>query len=573
MLGQLIRDWWQRRQAATGGAMALYRQGQALQDAQRLDKAAEHYRRALVLDPGFAEAHNNLGLIHQDMGRGGEAAQCFGSAIAANPALPQPYVNLGNLLQSQHELDGALANYDAALARDPGNWMAHNNRANLLLERGEHAAARAAFARAMALDPANPLAASNKLNWDAEALESAPEQLFQEYLAWGRNFAEPLARTGLAHTNSPDAERVLRLGYVSPDFRQHAMRHFIEPLLEHHDASAFELHCYSNVARPDAATARFKSMCAHWHEVAADSDAKLAQRISDDGIDLLVDLAGQTADNRLLVFARKPAPVQFTFQGHPNTTGVRAIDYRITDAETDPPGMTERYYVEQLLRLPDSLWCYQPAESASEIGPLPALANGYITFGSFNRMTKVTGAVIDTWARLLHRVPSSRLLMIAVASGETQRSVRAAFAAHGIDAARLILFPSVSLQDCMLLRNRVDIALDPYPINGGTTTCDSLWMGVPTVSLAGRVSAARAGASLLPQVGLAEMVAGDVDAYIETAATLAADLPRLRNIRAALREKMRASPLTDGARFVRNLESLYRQAWISWCEIQAKPAN
>ncbi len=568
MLGKLIRGWRRRQAVGNGSAMAFYREGQALQDAQRLDEAADRYQRALALAPGLAEAHNNLGLIHQAMGGGIDAALSFGSAITANPALPQPYINLGNLLQTQHQLDGALANYDAALARDPGNWMAHNNRANVLLERGEHAAARAAFAPAMPLDPANPVAASNKLNWDAETLAAAPEQLFQEYLAWGRHFAEPLARAGIVYANTPDPERVLRLGYVSPDFRQHAMSHFIEPLLKHHDASAFELHCYSNVARPDAATERFKAMCRHWHEVAADSDAKLAQRIIDDGIDLLVDLAGHTADNRLLVFARKPAPVQFTFQGHPNTTGVRAIDYRISDAETDPPGMTERYYVERLLRLPDSLWCYQPAADAPAVAPLPAIANGYVTFGSFNRMTKVTAAVIEAWARLLVRVPSSKLVMIAVAAGETQRRVRATFASHGIDAGRLELFPSVSLHECFFLRNRVDVALDPFPINGGTTTCDSLWMGVPTVTLAGRVSAARAGASLLPQIGLADLVVGDVDAYLEIAAGLAANLPRLLQIRAALRDKMRGSPLTDGARFVRNLELLYRETWKAWCRTQ-----
>jgi predicted O-linked N-acetylglucosamine transferase (SPINDLY family) len=568
MLGRLLKDWWRRlagRAGSAGEALALYREGVALGEANRNAEAAERYRRALGIDPGLAEAYNNLGRIHEMNARNEEAAECYRRAIVCKPELPHPYINLGNMLMRNYDLDGAYRNYEAALKHDPAMWVAHNNRANILLHRGEHAAARAAFSAAIALSPDDPVAASNKLNCDVEALAAKPREQFQEYLEWGRRFAEPLLPASLRHANASGANRRLRLGYVSPDFRKHAMGYFIEPMLEHCDAAAFEVVCYNNFAQADSMTARFKSLAHQWRDVAELADQELAQLIVDDGIDLLVDLAGHSSDNRLLVFARKPAPVQFTYLGYPNTTGVRAIDYRITDAYADPPGLTEAYYVERLLRLPHCMWCYRAPDYAPDVGPLPAVANGFITFGSFNSFMKVTDGVIDAWARLLALVPGSRLLMATVAEGAAQARARDTFAARGIGADRLQLVPRMMADAYFELRNRVDIALDPFPVNGGTTTCDTLWMGVPTVTLAGSVFVARAGVSLLTNLGLPELVAADLDGYIDIAAGLAADLPRLQALRAGLRERMRASPLCDAPRFVRNLERLYRDAWIAWC--------
>jgi predicted O-linked N-acetylglucosamine transferase (SPINDLY family) len=299
------------------------------------------------------------------------------------------------------------------------------------------------------------------------------------------------------------------------------------------------------------------------------SDDQVARLIREDGIDMLVDLAGHTLGSRLLVFARKPAPVQLTFMGYVNTTGVAAIDYRITDAVADPPGVNDARYTERLLRLPTSLFGYRPPDDAPAVGPLPAVANGFPTFGSFNNFSKITSAVVDTWVQLLLKSPQSRLIMFGVPAGETQRRVRESFAAHGVDPARLELHARTGFADYLQIHNRVDIALDPFPFNGGATTCHALWMGVPTVALAGEVFAARTGMSLLNAVGLPELVASDVNDYIEIAANLAVDLPRLGAMRAGLRERMRSSSVGDLPRFVANLEGLYRGAWQEWCATQA----
>jgi protein O-GlcNAc transferase len=578
MLLRLLSDWWrQRRDTATDSqpeaALALYREGVALGEDNRHDEAEDRYRRALLLDPRLAEAHNNYGRIHELRGRNAEAAESYRRAIACKPSLPQPHVNLGNLLQRRNELDAAYEQYEIALALDPGCWEAENNRTNIMVERGEHEAARAAVAGVAASRPDDPVAASHRLNRDFYDLASSPELLFQEYLAWGKRYADPLTDARPVLTNSPDPGRRLRLGYVSPDFRRHAMGFFIEPLLVHADATAFEVTCYNNWPNPaDSMAARFRTLAHRWRDIAFVDDAELARQIAADGIDLLVDLAGHTAGNRLLAFARKPAPLQFTYLGYPNTTGVAAIDYRISDALADPPGMTEAFHTETLLRLPGCWCCYRAPDDAPDIGPLPAFASGRVTFGSFNAFTKVTGAVLDTWAALLREVPDSKLLMITVAAGVAQRNVREAFAARGIGAERLELCPKLSFYDYLSMRNRVDIALDPFPINGGTTTCESLWMGVPTITLAGRVFIARAGASLLTNAGLPELIARDVDDYVEIAAALASDLPRLAAMRAGLRERVRASPLCDAPRLVANLESLYREAWREWCVRRAGAA-
>jgi predicted O-linked N-acetylglucosamine transferase (SPINDLY family) len=567
MLGRLFETIWRRLRGkpGAGAALGLYREGVALGLQSRFDEAAVLYRQALALDPSLAEAHNNLGRVLEIRGDNAGAAECYQRAIGVKPGLPHPYVNLGNLLQRRNDLDAAFAQYEEALARDPTIWEAQNNLANILLERGEHEAAREAFARAVRLRPDDPIAASNTLNCEIYALADSPERLLQEYRAWARRFAEPLRAEIPEHTNQPDPQRRLRIGYVSPDFRKHAMGYFIEPILQHHDAAKFEVTGYSNWPRPDPMTARFRELSHRWRDIAFMTDADVAQTIAADRIDLLVDLAGHTSDNRLLLFARKPAPLQFTFLGYPNTTGIAAIDYRITDALADPPGMTDAHYTERLLRLPASLWCYRAPEYAPDVGPLPARTNGFVTFGSFNGFLKITDAVIDVWASLLARVAGSRLLMITVAKGEAQRRLREAFDAHGIDAGRLELYPKVPVDDYLAMRNRVDIALDSFPCNGGTTTCDSLWMGVPTVTLEGRVFVSRAGVSLMTNVGLPELIARDVDEYVDIAAGLAADRARLEFMRSGLRARMRASPLCDAPRFVADLERLYRDAWTEWC--------
>jgi protein O-GlcNAc transferase len=579
MLLQLLRERWRRlregRGSASGAdAQALYREGVALEKERRFDAAEQRYRRAVELDPGFAKAHNNLGVLLEFRGRDAEAADCYRHAAVDDPALPQPRVNFGNLQRKRGDLDAAGESYRIALALDPANVEAQDNLGNVLLERGEHAAARAAHLRAAELAPESEIVASNLLNCDNYSAILSPQEKFEAHKAWGRKFAEPLAARRQPWASTPEPGRRLRIGYVSPDFRAHAMSYFIQPLLELADPVGFELYCYNNCHQPDAVTARLRALVPHWRDIAAASDDDVARLVRRDGIDLLVDLAGHTAGGRLLVFAEKPAPVQLTFMGYVNTTGVTAIDYRITDAVADPAEAGDARYTERQLRLPGSLFGYRPPDDASEVGPLPALANGFPAFGSFNNFAKITTAVIDTWAQLLLKLPQSRLVMLGVPAGATQRRVRASFAGHGVDPARLELQARSGFADYLQTHNRVDIALDPFPFNGGVTTCHALWMGVPTVTLEGEVFAARTGTSLLRAIGLPELVASGVDDYVEVAANLAADLPRLAALRAGLRERMRNSPVGDLPRFVADLERLYRGVWLEWCAAQnAKTAR
>ena len=573
MLLQLLRERWRRLRgtgspASGGTAQALYREGVALEERHRFDDAESRYRRAVELDPDFAKAHNNLGVLLEFRGCDAEAADCYRRAAAVDPALPQPRVNFGNLLRRTGDLDAAVENYRVALALDLANVEAQDNLGNVLLERGEHAAARAAHLLAAQLAPDSEVVASNLLSCDNYSAIVSPRDKFLAHVAWGRKFAEPLAAVFEPWTNLPEPGRRLRIGYVSPDFRLHAMSYFIEPLLQLADPRAFELFCYSNWHRTDAVTARFRTLVPHWRDIAAMGDDDVVRLIRQDEIDLLVDLAGHTSGSRLLVFARKPAPVQLTFMGYVNTTGVSAIDFRITDAVADPPGLSESRYTERQLRLPVSLFGYRPPDDAPAVGALPALANGFPTFGSFNNLAKITSAVIETWAQLLVRSPEARLIMFGVPQGETQRRLRASFAGHGVDPARLELQVRTGFADFLRAHNRVDIALDPYPFNGGATTCHALWMGVPTVTLAGDVFAGRTGLSLLNAIGLPELAASDENGYIEVAAALAADLPRLGALRAGLRERMRNSPVGDLPRFVAAMEKLYRGAWQDWCARQ-----
>jgi predicted O-linked N-acetylglucosamine transferase (SPINDLY family) len=567
MLSRLVALWRRRRAHPVPAAepQALYREGVELEDARRFDDAERRYRRALELEPGLAKAHNNLGVLLDFRGRDVEAAEHFRRAIASDPALPQPLVNLGNLLQRGNDLDAAADCYRAALVLDSGNVEAQGNLANILLERGEHAAARAAYARAAELAPASAVAASNRLAFENYSDGVTPAAQFQAHLDWGRRFAAPLARPHANWPNPPDPDRRLRLGYVSPDFRQHAMSAFVGPLLEFADTAAFELFCYNDTQRPDAFTARLRKLTLHWRDTATLDDAALARLIAEDRVDVLVDLAGHTSHGRLLAFARQPAPVQLAYLGYVNTSGVTAVGYRITDAIADLPGASESRYVERLLRLPHSIFGYRPPHDAPAVGPLPALNRGNVSFGSFNNFAKITRAVSATWARLLSAVPRSRLIMLSVARGETQKRTLEAFAGHGIDPARVEFHARLAAVDYLRMHNRVDIALDPFPFNGGATTCNALWMGVPVLTLAGDVFAGRTGLSLLSAIGLPELAARDGEDYVRIAHGLAADLPRLAELRAGLRKRMRTSPVCDLPQFVADIERLYRGAWRRWC--------
>jgi predicted O-linked N-acetylglucosamine transferase (SPINDLY family) len=543
---------------------ALSNLGKILRDMGRYDEAIAACRQAIALDPNFAEAYSKLGVALRDQGRLEEAVVAFRQAIALEPKDPEPYCNLGVALKDQGRLEEAIAAYRQALALNPNMVEAYHNLGNELREVGQLDEAIAAYRQALALRPDCVADHSNLVytlhfhpGYEAEAIA-------EEHRRWNRQFAEPLQKFIQPHGNNRDPERRLRIGYVSPDFGHHPVGRFLLPLLTHHNKHEVEVFAYSQVRRPDEMTPRFVACADKWRSIVDLSDVQVAELIRADQIDILVDLTMHLANNRLLVFARKPAPVQATWLAYAGTTGLSAIDYRLSDPYLDPPGRDETVYSEQTVRLPETYWCYQPVDGLPEVGALPALEKGFVTFGCLNSFYKVNDGVLRVWARLLRKVPQSRLRLFAREASHRRR-VQEVMAQEGVEIARVLFADWMPLLDYYRLYNTIDIGLDTFPYGGGTTTCDAMWMGVTTVSLAGRTAVGRGGVSILSNVGLAELVAGTEADYCRFAAELAADLQRLGQLRSTLRERMKASPLMDGPRFARNMEAAYRQMWRRWC--------
>ena len=542
--------------------------GNVLHALGQTEQANAAFRRATECDPNHAEAHFNLGNGLFDQNRLAEAAASYRRALAIRPHNPDALCNLGNVLEAQGELDEAVAAYRNALVLRPDLAHVHNNLGNILKERGLTVEAAASYRRALAINPAlagvhsNLLFALNYAGHDAAAL-------FAEHLGWARQHAEPLTALAAAHGNVAEPLRRLKIGYVSADLREHPVARFIEPVLARHDRVGFEIFCYSNDDGADEVTARLRASSDHWRTIAGLGDAAAEQTIRADGIDILVDLSGHTARNRLTLFARRPAPVQATWIGYPNTTGMSAMAYRLTDACADPAGAADSLHSETLVRLPRTFLCYRPEPESPEVGPLPAATAGYVTFGSFNNLPKITPEVVAVWARILARLPHARLLLKSgpLADAAARSRYLALFAEQGIAAQRITLAAKVAaVSGHLALYNEVDIGLDPFPYNGTTTTCEAMWMGVPVVTLAGERHAARVGVSLLGAVGLDELVAENEEAYVEKAVALASDLERLSSLRAGLRPRVQQSPLCDEAGFTRALEDSYRAMWKTWCE-------
>lgn len=388
------------------------------------------------------------------------------------------------------------------------------------------------------------------------------DAVFEEHLEWGRVAEARVPRLEL-DTPAEDTRRCLRVGYLSPDFREHSVASFIEPVLRQHDRSRFEVCCYSSLPMPDETTRRIREAVDVWRDIDKLSDGEAARLIREDRIDILVDLSGHTAGGRLGIFAARPAPIQMTWMGYPNATGLRTIDYRITDGVADPAG-EEAHYSEELLRLDGCFLCYQPVTDAPEVAPLPALTNGHVTFGSFNNFSKINPGVLQLWAEVLKQVPGSRLLLKcpALTDATVRGRVSAALQALGIGTERVdLLGHTRTRQEHLALYARVDIAVDTFPYNGTTTTCEALWMGVPVLSLVGKRHAGRVGASLLSAAGLSDWLADTPESFVAIAQTMVADVTRLARLRGSLRGQLAESSLCDAAGFVRRLEAVMQQAW------------
>jgi predicted O-linked N-acetylglucosamine transferase (SPINDLY family) len=544
--------------------------GNALSVLGQMEDAIARYRRALALQPGNATVHNNLGNTLARTGQTEEAVAHYRRALALRPDSAQIHNNLGNALATFGRSREAIGHYERALAIQPGNAEAHGNLANALAACGRADEAFARFERALALTPNNDATYSNLLLVMNACARFDAEIVFAAHRRYAERFEAPLMTSWPKHANDRTPDRPLRIGYVSADLRLHSVAWFIEPVLANHGRERFDVYAYHGHEVEDEVSRRLHSHVTQWRRLVGLSDEEVARGIQEDRIDVLVDLSGHTAMNRLLVFARKPAPVQVTWLGYPNTTGLAAMDYRLTDRFADPEGMTERYHTETLWRLPESFSCYRPPESAPEVGALPYTESNVITFGSFNNRSKVGPEVVALWARVLHAVPGSRLMLKGKGydDGSVQQALRDAFRAHGIGAERLRLHGGNDSHTEHLQRyHEIDIALDPFPYNGTTTTCDALWMGVPVVTLAGTTHVMRVGVSLLNHMGLTEWIAGSTEEYVEIAARCAADFQRLAALRRQLRARMTSSPLTDAQAFTRHLESAYRSMWRQWCGV------
>jgi len=533
----------------------------------RPDMAVELLQRAIAIDPTHAGYHSNLGRLLLDQGQLDGAIAAFRQALVCQPDFPEACNNLGVAHSKKGELDQAVACYRRAIALAPNSTDAYNNLGAILKEQGQLDEALACYDRALAINPALAGTHSNKLF----ALHFHPaidaRAIYQEHRRWNQIHAAPLGlppHTRGAHGNERSPERPLRIGYLSPDFRDHPVGRFLLPLLAAHDHEQCNIYCYYAMTGSDSVTERLAAAADQWRNIAGLTDAAAAQTIAADGIDILVDLAMHTAGNRLLIFARKPAPVQITYLAYCSTTGLDAMDYRLSDPYLDPPGGDQTLYAEQTVRLPETYWCYQPSIPTPAVGPLPMLSAGHITFGSLNNFNKLKPTTLAVWCRLLQAVGQSRLLLYAH-EGSHRQWVRDLLAQAGVDPQRVDFVARTPTTEYFQWYHRIDIALDPFPYGGGTTICDALWMGVPVISLAGQTAVSRGGLSILSNAGLPELVAANAAQYVTIASDLATNTARLADLRRTLRERLTPSPLMDAPRFARHIEAAYRGMWRNWC--------
>jgi len=536
--------------------------------AGNLEVALAHVERAVALRPDAAVCRNNLGQVLERLGRDDEAARCYDVAIELDPGYAEAPNNLGIIRARQDRTTDAEALYRKAIDLDGEYAEPHTNLGNLLKDRGELDAAIGCYRRAIDLRPDLAALGSNLLLTLHYHPDYSPADLEREHRSWAERHVAPLRAVRRPHENRREPDRRLRIGYVSPDFREHSVARFVLPLFREHDRRQVELFAYSDVTRPDPVTALVRDQVDRWRDVAMLDDEKLVDIVRADGIDILVDLAAHSGHNRLLTFARKPAPVQVTYLAYCSTTGVDAIDYRVTDRFLDPPG-EQGHYTETSIYLPHCYWCYSaPALPDSGRPPATERSAGPPTFGCLNNFAKVTDVTLALWMRLLRRVPEARLLVYARTEAHRDR-VRRAMRETEVKESRAAFVGLQPLADYLETYRLIDVALDPHPYGGGTTTCDALWMGVPVVSLAGRTAVSRAGSTLLSNVGLERLVARSEEQYVELAAALIRDERGLAGLRRDLRHSIESSPVMDSRLFARDLEAAFRTVWRAWCEGRA----
>ena len=545
---------------------AHYNLGSSLYIQGNFIEAVNSYEQLLALTPDNADAYNKLGIAYHAQGKLKEAIQSYKRALSLAPNLVQGSNNMGCALCEQGEIEEAVASFNQALKLKPDYAEAHCNLGNALKEQGLIEEAISSYRRTLALKPNYTDAYSNLLLTLHYSTQIDSKSLFKEHLNWAERFKlNPDISNQFANNKEP--EKKLKIGYLSPDFRSHSIAYFLEPIFAHHNKEHFEIFCYSAVMRPDETTQRLKSMADNWKSVIGLSINQIISQIRNDEIDILIDLVGHTGKNYLLVFAHKPAPVQVSYLGYPNTTGLKVMDYRLSDGYTDPPGETEKLYTEKLIRLEPTAWTYRPFGTSPPFSELPAHNRGFITFGSFNTFPKLNQKVYQLWGNILLNVPGSKLVLKTKSLGNNsvRKHVYDCFMSMGISEDRIILLSHETTYNRHLERyHEIDIALDPFPYHGTTTTCEALYMGVPVITLEGDEHRSRVGVSLLNQVGLQNLIAKNEEDYVAIASSLALDLEALADLRKTLRFRMEKSPLMDEAGFTRGLENAYRVMWKKW---------
>lgn len=548
-------------------ALAHYNLGHALQQTGKLNDAVEYFKNALHLAPEFAQAHFALGNAWQDLGELTSAEQSYRRCIKANPEFAGAHNNLGNVLEKSRRTTEATQCYLNALAIDSSMAVTHNNLA-CSQTFTDLESALSGFRRALEIKPDYVGAHNNLLFNLVHSEASTAESLFIEHTRFGTQFEAPLREHWPKHANTRDPLRRLKVGFVSADFCGHAVAHFFEPVItELAKFATYSLYAYHNGAIVDDVTQRLRKHFACWNTVFALTDEALAQKIVDDGIDILIDLSGHTGNNRLLTFARKPAPVQLSWIGHPSTTGLRAIDYFLTDRHLTPPGIFDNQFTEKLVYLP-VVAPFLLFDDAPPVNPLPALSNGYLTFGSFHKLSKLNRAVVALWSKLLKALPDSRICLGNMPAPGEFNPLIDWFVQEGIARDRLNIYPRSDIQSYLELHQKIDICLDTFPFSGYTVTHLALLMGVPTLSLPGKTPATRQGLVALAHVGLEDFAASSAEDFIQKGASWATDLASLARLRAGMRRRIAESPDRQPEFVVGAVARAFRIMWERWCAHQ-----
>ncbi len=541
--------------------------GDALFATGKLDEAIEAYRQHIRRHPIDALGHNALAKALRVQGKLDESIDSYRRVVQLCPGNPEAHLTLADALRDRGELAQAAIGYREAIRLKPNHAIAVNNLGYALAMQGHIEEAIGCFKNALRIKPRFALAQSNLAFFMNYMPGATAEAVAGQYRRWAKKHTRQ-PQQARSYNNTRDPDRRLRIGYLSPAFRAHPVGRFFDAFLGHHNPSAVEVFCYAQVGTPDQVTERLRSYAHHWRSTVGKPDTDVQQMIRDDGIDIIINAATHTAGHRLGVLAGKPAPVQAVWMGGPPvTTGMETVDHLITDSYQSPPGL-DHLFTEKLLRLPDGYICYEPPSDAPPVTEPPLLKNGYVTFGCFNALCKINTRVIDLWAGILQKIPTARLALKTHALKEQQvcDQLLGRFAAHGVAADRIALHPASPHSELLAFYGQVDITLDPFPYSGGISTLESLWMGVPVVTLNAHGHAVRHSVSHLSNTGLQELIAKTPQQYAQTAAALADDKDKLVTLRATLRDRMSASPLCDAKRFTANLELAYRRMWQQWCK-------